>query len=197
MITIDNFLTVGADRAILAIGWESTRRVQIAKFPMCYVCGYIPKRGNNDVHHIIPRHVNPALIHDPDNLVTVCTRYCCHLRFGHFGDYRRYWNPNIRRMVQGLGSDMRAAELLQRLSCGGGINTMDIEQAVLDIFSVQIGRQAQVGDSIRGYNLHRIAKCNICMKLDKAFGTSTDVAKLDGWGTVGDVVSHIVDLDVW
>ena len=64
----------------------------------------------NDVHHIIPRHVAPSLVLNPSNLITLCRKYGCHLRCGHFGNYRKYWNPDIRKIFPGVGSVMAEAE---------------------------------------------------------------------------------------
>lgn len=182
---------------MFAVGWDSTRKIHIAKFPMCAACGYIPERGCNDSHHIIPRHINPALIYDQNNLITLCTKYSCHLRFGHFGDYRRYWNPDIQKMLSGVGSSMRLAELLERLSSGGGTIGMDIEKTVIDIFTGQIGRQARAEDLLASYNLNRLAKVDVCSRLDKIFGLSLDVSIFEQCETVRSVSTYIVDLGVW
>jgi 5-methylcytosine-specific restriction endonuclease McrA len=80
--------------------------------PFCEVCGYVPDKRSvaNDVHHIVPRHVDPSRILDPSNLITLCRKYGCHLRCGHFGNYSSYWNPNIRKIFPGIGSEMFDAE---------------------------------------------------------------------------------------
>jgi hypothetical protein len=61
-------------------------------------CGFAPKKGYSglDVHHIFPRHLFPDVARDPDNLITLCRRYDCHLRVGHFGNYSKFWNPKVR-----------------------------------------------------------------------------------------------------
>lgn len=78
-------------------GWTKLRNEYIEEHTYCEICGYKSKK--NDVHHIEPRHISPEKILDPDNLMTLCRKYKCHLRFGHFGNYSKYFNPNIRSMV--------------------------------------------------------------------------------------------------
>ena len=78
-------------------GWRKLRNQHIAKHPSCAICGY--KSTKNDVHHIIPRHIDSSKVLDEDNLMTLCRKYSCHLRFGHFGNYRKYWNPNVKSLT--------------------------------------------------------------------------------------------------
>lgn len=78
--------------------WRTVRNRYIEKNPYCEICGYY--NLSNDVHHIIPRSVDPGLLLDKDNLMTLCRRYHCHLRFGHFGNYRAYHNPNIKSLKE-------------------------------------------------------------------------------------------------
>ena len=40
----------------------------------------------------------PEKVLNKKNLMTLCRRYKCHLRFGHFGNYAKYYNPQIRSM---------------------------------------------------------------------------------------------------
>ncbi|MFA7219167.1 MAG: HNH endonuclease signature motif containing protein [Synergistaceae bacterium] len=86
--------------------WRKLRNEYIEEHPYCEVCGY--RSLNNDVHHIIPRHIDPSRILDKGNLMTLCKRYRCHLRFGHFGNYK-YWNPDIRKLSL-MGEIMKTAE---------------------------------------------------------------------------------------
>jgi len=99
-------------RAWNSVGWAKARRIQIDAHPECYACGYTPpsSRHSNDVHHILPRHIAPLLVDAAFNLLTLCRKYDCHLRFGHFGDYRRYWNPEIIHMLNGLAWQMQNGE---------------------------------------------------------------------------------------
>ena len=103
-------LASGTRRSVFAVGWRAVREAHILEHPYCAACGYAPLVGSNDVHHIEPRHVNPSRITDPTNLITLCRKYDCHLRFGHFGDYRRFWNPQIDVVLHGSGFRMRVAE---------------------------------------------------------------------------------------
>ena len=96
----------------MSASWSATRSVHIEEHPECAACGYLPKPGkrNNDVHHVIPRHVNIDLELSANNLITLCRKYDCHLRFGHFGNYRTGYNTNVVEILQGVGARMKAAE---------------------------------------------------------------------------------------
>jgi len=100
-------------RAVVAVGWSEARREYLSRHPFCEVCGYVPDGRlsvANDVHHVIPRHVDPSRVTDQANLITLCRKYGCHLRCGHFGNYREYWNPDIRRIFPNVGAVMADAE---------------------------------------------------------------------------------------
>lgn len=52
-------------------------------------CARDPVTGKqNDVHHVIPVHVDPARATDPDNLITLCRH--CHFTVGHMYDWKDY-----------------------------------------------------------------------------------------------------------
>jgi len=104
----------GRGRAVFALGWRSVRKKQIEEHPECAGCGYVPIKGANDVHHIIPRHAAAHLANEPTNVCTLCRRYKCHLRKGHFGNYRKYWNPNIKEVLGNVGARLRKEELEQK-----------------------------------------------------------------------------------
>lgn len=55
--------------------WRRLRRFVIDRDGgRCRVCGL---DGALQVHHIIPRHIRPDLIYDPDNCLTLC--FGCHV----------------------------------------------------------------------------------------------------------------------
>ncbi|WP_419932026.1 HNH endonuclease [Candidatus Poriferisodalis sp.] len=55
--------------------WKRTRRIVLDRDGhRCVDCGL---DGALHVHHIVPRHVRPDLIYDPDNCETLC--FGCHL----------------------------------------------------------------------------------------------------------------------
>jgi len=89
-------------------GWRKLRKEHIKKYPYCAICGY--HDFGNDVHHIEPRHLAPERLLDEDNLITLCRKYDCHLRFGHFGNYSKYYNPKIREMAE-IGQLMIETEI--------------------------------------------------------------------------------------
>ena len=60
---------------------------------MCAICGY---EKTLEVHHAVPRHVEPERALDPYNLVVLCDD--CHFHLGHNNNYREY-NKDILEMV--------------------------------------------------------------------------------------------------
>jgi 5-methylcytosine-specific restriction endonuclease McrA len=96
-------LTLGA--AFLCAGprspeWPNLRFAHIKKHPQCAACGTLKR---NQVHHIIPVHLDPSQELNPENLITLC-KGGCHLKLGHGGDYRAY-NPNIRQDAELFKTD--------------------------------------------------------------------------------------------
>ena len=89
--------TFGATRSPL---WSTVRNNHLIKEPLCQLCGGKTKLN---VHHILPFHMNPELELDPNNLITLCNgssgTISCHIRFGHFDNFRTKWNPTIRDEV--------------------------------------------------------------------------------------------------
>ena len=77
------------------------------KYPdkkFCHVCGYTRRV---ELHHIIPRHIDPTKIFDEDNLIPLCR--ACHFRWGHLNDWDNY-NPQIKYDAQLLFMIHRARE---------------------------------------------------------------------------------------
>lgn len=70
--------------------WSEVRKKHLEKEPCCMACGSCNKP---EVHHIVPVHLDPSKELDPDNLITLCDKYC-HFIFGHFMNYQS-WNPNV------------------------------------------------------------------------------------------------------
>lgn len=70
--------------------WPALRKKHINKHPCCQACGSCKKP---EVHHIVPVHLDPSKELDPDNLITLCDKYC-HFIFGHLMDYKS-WNKDI------------------------------------------------------------------------------------------------------
>lgn len=64
------------------------------EFPECALCDVMPTffGRSNDVHHLIPVHINPGLACDPDNLITLCRVH--HWLVGHCRDWKAY-NSNV------------------------------------------------------------------------------------------------------
>ena len=76
--------------AVRSPEWPEVRREHIKKQPCCMACGSCKKP---EVHHIVPVHLDPSKELDPDNLITLCDKYC-HFIFGHFMNYKS-WNVNV------------------------------------------------------------------------------------------------------
>jgi hypothetical protein len=75
--------------------WPRVRKNHIVLYPTCAVCG---GKNNLEVHHIMPFHLDKSKELDPENLITLCTSksHNDHLIFGHFLDFTRYSNANVR-----------------------------------------------------------------------------------------------------
>lgn len=71
-------------------GWANLRKKHLEKQPCCQACGSCVKP---EVHHIVPVHVDKTKELDPENLITLCDKYC-HFIFGHLMNYKS-WNTNI------------------------------------------------------------------------------------------------------
>jgi len=86
--------------------WEMTKakRAYIKEHKLCAACNYKKKL---EVHHIIPVHIDITLACEQSNFITLCRD--CHFTFGHFHNFRKYWNPHIILLaenIQDLYSDM-------------------------------------------------------------------------------------------
>lgn len=68
--------------------WERFEREYWEKHPdkkYCHACG---ERCRVELHHIIPRHIDPSKIFDEDNLIPLCRS--CHFRIGHLCNWDLY-----------------------------------------------------------------------------------------------------------
>ena len=77
--------------------WEltKTKRAYLKDHIECAICGYKKKL---EVHHVQPVHVSPELSCDQTNFIVLCRD--CHFTFGHFHNFRTYWNPNIKEFAK-------------------------------------------------------------------------------------------------
>ena len=71
--------------------WRKVRAEHIKQNPTCAACG---RKEGLEVHHVIPYHIDNTKELDPDNLITLCGKYC-HFVFGHLM-YWKSWNENVR-----------------------------------------------------------------------------------------------------
>ena len=89
--------------------WLRLKARHLKKEPCCQACG---RRGELDVHHIVPVHIAPALELCEANLITLCASPC-HLVFGHLMSYNCY-NKDVRRMVAAYRAAMAKKTCLER-----------------------------------------------------------------------------------
>jgi len=77
--------------------WQMTKakRTYVKEYNECAICNYKKKL---EVHHVIPVHVDPLLSCEQDNFITLCRD--CHFTFGHFHNFRKYWNPSIKEFAK-------------------------------------------------------------------------------------------------
>lgn len=79
--------------------WPKLRKAWLKKYPHCALCG---GKTKVTVHHIRPFHLHPELELDKTNFVTLCEGkkgLNCHLMFGHFGDFAKKYNINVKNDV--------------------------------------------------------------------------------------------------
>jgi len=72
--------------------WPKVRDAHLVANPRCVHC----RQDADEVHHLRPVHVAPALELDANNLASVCRR--CHLCVGHLGNWN-LWNDNFWQCV--------------------------------------------------------------------------------------------------
>jgi hypothetical protein len=79
--------------------WQVTKAKRAYKkiHHECAICEYKKKL---EVHHVIPVHVDVTLACTESNLITLCRD--CHFTFGHFHNFRKYWNPRIREFADSV-----------------------------------------------------------------------------------------------
>ena len=70
--------------------WPKIRKEHLNSQPCCAACGSCEKP---EVHHIVPYHIDPSKELDPNNLITLCDKYC-HFAIGHLMSYHS-WNPQV------------------------------------------------------------------------------------------------------
>ena len=81
---------LASDNSTLNGRWRKLRNKYVKeKGNVCECCSYTK---NIEVHHIVPRHVNPTLTLDWFNLIALCDD--CHFHIGHYSNYKNY-NPTI------------------------------------------------------------------------------------------------------
>jgi 5-methylcytosine-specific restriction protein A len=70
--------------------WSEVRSQHLSIQPKCAICGSSTKP---EVHHIVPVHIDSSRELDPNNLITLCDKYC-HFIFGHLMNWKS-WNEQI------------------------------------------------------------------------------------------------------
>lgn len=84
--------------------WQMTKAKRSYKkdHSECAICGYKKKL---EVHHKLPVHKYPLLACEESNFITLCRS--CHFTFGHFHNFRKYWNPNIEKFASQVNIQYR------------------------------------------------------------------------------------------
>lgn len=72
--------------------WREVREGYLKANPYCAVCG---GTKGLEVHHCLPVHLFPESELDSRNLITLCGKNGCHLRFGHLYSYKSF-NSEIK-----------------------------------------------------------------------------------------------------
>lgn len=88
-----HYLNITApDGASLNLSWQTCRRRYLKSCgAVCRCCGY---RKKIEVHHMIPRHIDPTLTLIEGNLIALCKH--CHFHIGHMNNYKDY-NLTVER----------------------------------------------------------------------------------------------------
>ena len=96
------------DGTLLGRSWQSTRDNYLKETgKVCRCCG---STKNVEVHHKIPRHIRPDLVHDKNNLIALCRD--CHFHIGHLNDFSNY-NAEVEKVcnyVRQRGNRNRAGK---------------------------------------------------------------------------------------
>lgn len=100
--------------------WSEVRKRHLLKQPMCQACG--TKKGL-EVHHIVPYGVNPNLELDPNNLITLCDKYC-HFAIGHLMNYKSWNSDVIKDSANYLEKVQNRPSMIESLSTQSSIDTL-------------------------------------------------------------------------
>lgn len=73
--------------------WHSVQQAFLKEHPDCEGCGRKGPHGNQ-VHHVVPYHVDPSMELDVTNLLTGCP--ACHFAVYHLNSWSRI-NPHARK----------------------------------------------------------------------------------------------------
>lgn len=86
--------------------WPAARKAHLKRFPTCAVTG---ATNDLEVHHIKPYHLHRELELDPQNLITLTTKFGslnAHLWFGHLGVFTSY-NETVREDAEYFGKKIK------------------------------------------------------------------------------------------
>jgi len=74
----DNHKHTAGEKQLTSRGYLKFRTRVLAIFPNCVLCG---ATKNLHIHHIIPRRINDELVLSPLNVITLCRRCHCMIRY--------------------------------------------------------------------------------------------------------------------
>ena len=78
--------------------YRRIRKTVVARDNVCQLCGGIERL---EVHHIIEKGKNPALIYDVTNMITLCKKCHCCIR-GKEEDYIGYFNDIVEKRANSV-----------------------------------------------------------------------------------------------
>ena len=105
--------------------WPALRNAYIKVHPSCIVCG----KPAEEVHHVVPVHIDPSKELDISNLCSVCSDD--HLRIGHLGNFQNV-NPDILLHARILRTAKTRADAVRQMKpCPPNVVSFRAERLVV------------------------------------------------------------------
>ena len=119
----------GEDSALYVTDYEITKakRIYLSANPRCAVCdakANITNGHKNNVHHLIPVHVDRSLAASQSNFVTLCRNG--HFWVGHCGNWKS-WNTNITATIMAIRKAYRENAVKAIIRSDGTTNVIAIK----------------------------------------------------------------------
>ena len=68
--------------------WRKVRKQYLKANPTCAVCGRKKRFRSNEIHHVVPFHIDQSLELSHNNLITLCREH--HFFVGHLNSYHSF-----------------------------------------------------------------------------------------------------------